>query len=517
MYKQIEKTERNKNRSVANAASQNKGDRKTSLGLVDNRPIQPLQFVIKNYTNINENNSVIESSNIQPLATDTCLSRTPNKFEKNVNPIQRFISKYSTSKRHELASEDQLQNLITQYLHIKGKGREAQIRQVIAELSAAPGWYSLNQVRCHLQKIEPDKIAFEHVFQEDIDRPLLPTGSSEKGIVDVTKRRQAIKNFSFTTVTTLVAQVVLSDGNSFNVELRNVSDLSNIPGSKYNRGHAEMILLRQIDSVLINNRTEPKKITITINNSPCEECTEDIICWAKKYKNSKIIIHYVNPYGTEPTTLDKMEESGISVFPFSVLDCIGSDTDDELSENDGQNISAKEKFLRYALKASEVQGKRKAVIPIKSGFQIESESSPFDESIEEEMPLKDVLHKSVLSEATRIGVDQCYDIGFADGTDNNCSIISIFKAADIDISSEGASIYRERLNINNDGDIDLTADVALNILNFVTEQTGKKYKLYVVYEGVPDEYHNPQHEVTEHADNGGSEPLFVFFAGTHFS
>lgn len=137
--------------------------------------------------------------------------------------------------------------------------------------------------------------------------------------------------------------------------------------------------------------------------------------------------------------------------------------------------------------------------------------------MEEDAPpsLRDVLHASVMSEAERIGADEFYEIGFADGTDHNCSIISIFKAAGVNISSEQAQIYRQSLNVGPDGDIDLTPATAQQILNLVTQQTGERYTLYVVHEDVSDD--NPRHGVTKLTDNGGGSSLFIFFAGTHFS
>ncbi len=138
--------------------------------------------------------------------------------------------------------------------------------------------------------------------------------------------------------------------------------------------------------------------------------------------------------------------------------------------------------------------------------------------VEDDLPTKEDLHKSVLSEAERFGADQFYEIGFADGTDNNCSIISIFKAAGVDISREEAAEYRQQLGITGGGNIDLTPQVAQNILNLVTARTQHRYTLYVVHEGVRQDPQAPAvHGVTTLAGNGGTSPLFIFFAGTHFS
>jgi hypothetical protein len=140
-----------------------------------------------------------------------------------------------------------------------------------------------------------------------------------------------------------------------------------------------------------------------------------------------------------------------------------------------------------------------------------------DAPLEEDAPpsLKDVLHASVMSEASRVGADEYYEIGFADGTDHNCSIISVFKSAGIDISSEQAQVYRQSLGVEPDEDIDLTPAMARQILDLVTQQTGTAYTLYVVHEDASDD--EPAHGVTKLTDNGGDNSLFIFFAGTHFS
>jgi hypothetical protein len=152
-----------------------------------------------------------------------------------------------------------------------------------------------------------------------------------------------------------------------------------------------------------------------------------------------------------------------------------------------------------------------------SGSSVEPQSVPHH--LHEGTPptLKDVLHRSVMSEAARFGADRSFNIGFADGTDHNCSIISIFKAAGVNISREDAQNYRRLLSIGLGGDNDLTPDMAKRILNLVTEKTNKRYTLYTVQQGAPDARGTPLHGVTELTNNDGANPLFLFFAGTHFS
>lgn len=174
-----------------------------------------------------------------------------------------------------------------------------------------------------------------------------------------------------------------------------------------------------------------------------------------------------------------------------------------------------EKLILEAKQRQRSQGSGSAVAGPRRGRGVTSSRQQLGE--EASLLLKNALHESVMSEAERFGADQFYEIGIADGTDRNCTIISIFKSADVDITREQAQEYRARLGIPPGGDIDLTPGIAVQILNFVSEHTGGNYTLYVVHEGVPNNNGEPQHDVTKHADNGGVSPLFIFFAGTHFS
>jgi hypothetical protein len=133
-----------------------------------------------------------------------------------------------------------------------------------------------------------------------------------------------------------------------------------------------------------------------------------------------------------------------------------------------------------------------------------------------------VFHDSVITEAQRIGVDRAFAIGHADGKDHNCTIISIFKAAGVDISTAEAIAYRQILirdcHVPRDGDIELTRDVATRILQLVTERTRDTYQLNEVHEDArDDEADAPRHALTALAENGGRRPIYIFFAGNHFS
>jgi hypothetical protein len=99
----------------------------------------------------------------------------------------------------------------------------------------------------------------------------------------------------------------------------------------------------------------------------------------------------------------------------------------------------------------------------------------------------------------------------------------VFSAAGVPISAEQAIIYRQQLaqtnNISLNGDIDLERhNLAQALLQLVTNVTNIGYTLYVVQEDARDEDEGGQHLVTPVAQTGnGGRPIFVFFAGTHFS
>lgn len=152
------------------------------------------------------------------------------------------------------------------------------------------------------------------------------------------------------------------------------------------------------------------------------------------------------------------------------------------------------------------------------GYASGNDEEEDDMQMEEELPDKHQLHESVLTEAERMGVDLTYDIGFADGTDHNCSIIAIYGAAGVELSGAEAADIRQELGITGSGDIDLTPQLALEILNKLKQRTGKNYTLHLLREEVrEDEYAEPDYAVDEYASTGGGLSIFIFFAGTHFS
>ena len=255
--------------------------------------------------------------------------------------------------------------------------------------------------------------------------------------------------------------------------------------------HAEDGLIEQMVEFIRKNEVDTTdiKVNLTINNFFCSysstrkhkkenNCLEEIIALQDKYHFARFHVYFQNTYGDASQMTEHIKElqrHGILVTAFT--------------------SSEKPPYINEILD---------------SESESDDEFQQMEEDEEEAESL--VMHKSVLSEADRIGASECYEIGFADGTDKNCSIISIFAAAGIKIIKEDAINYREALGIAPGIDIDLTPEVATKILNIITAITHQTYVLYVIYENT-----DHRHEVGEHATNGGGVPLFIFFAGTHFS
>ncbi len=159
------------------------------------------------------------------------------------------------------------------------------------------------------------------------------------------------------------------------------------------------------------------------------------------------------------------------------------------------------------------------------GFNPDHETGTEDQGIGEEdqeieMEMEEIsgeiLHESVLTEARKLGVTEYFDIGYVDGTDDNCLILSVFAAAGAELSaSEGKACRKhlaEEYGIDPAGYLTFTPDLGTVLLNLVTERTGVDYTLYAIQQAGENDY-----AVVPVAGSGGSTALFVFFHGVHFN
>ncbi|RKP46843.1 DUF4157 domain-containing protein [Trinickia fusca] len=132
------------------------------------------------------------------------------------------------------------------------------------------------------------------------------------------------------------------------------------------------------------------------------------------------------------------------------------------------------------------------------------------------------LHESVLAEARRIHADEAFMIGYADGTDDNCLLISVFKAAGLQLNASEAQQLRTQLVEERlcapVGYLDLNNPaLAARLLELLRQRTGESFTLYSVHE-VPASQGSTAYGVTPVAgDEGNLRKIYVFFAGVHFS
>ena len=116
--------------------------------------------------------------------------------------------------------------------------------------------------------------------------PTLPRGADDPA------RRQALRNFAFTSKTTLTAVVEPKD-----------AEAREFAAESSSGEHAEAILMKKLEqaheagTVALAPAT---KITITINNSPCPSCATALAAWANARGLTRITVFFANPYLQDP-------------------------------------------------------------------------------------------------------------------------------------------------------------------------------------------------------------------------
>jgi len=397
--------------------------------------------------------------------------------------------------------------------------------------------WSLAEIHTHFsgehKKLPPKDITQE--FNGDIRLPEKPNDQ---------------KNFLFTTRTRLNAKVKVGEKNYYTPEYTQ-SDKEH--AEEHLKAYLEALITKKDGKVDIANGT----LTITINNSPCfKKCSGILIDFKKAVWKGPMIIYFANPHGDIDSEFHvrrkEMFAAGITLRSFNPLAYINPSLIGEGDKKRFNDASARRKRARKLWSkehpsdvsdnsdndssAEELKPKRKKpklkakppspppstdVSEDESGGPVHDDdlfsiSTDSGNGVEEEIT-PEQFHESVLSEARRIGIDKDYDIGFADGTDHNCSILSIFDAGGRPLSkSEGIDIRNKlftKYGVPQEGDID-TEDkqTANHILQELTAITGQGYTLHGVQE---IEYGHETVEITRTGD--GARNIYVFFAGTHFS
>ena len=152
-------------------------------------------------------------------------------------------------------------------------------------------------------------------------------------------------------------------------------------------------------------------------------------------------------------------------------------------------------------------GHEEQLSPMEGGF-----SNEMDEEDDEDF--KTALIRSVQEHAEMHGVLEHFEVGHADGTDNNCSILSAFDAAGAPITPEAAQRYREGLYYRGlvpmVGPLDLTdGRIANAILQLVAQEVGDRQMVII-------RPHGGNYALTPVAGDG-ENMIFLYYSNGHFS
>lgn len=145
-----------------------------------------------------------------------------------------------------------------------------------------------------------------------------------------------------------------------------------------------------------------------------------------------------------------------------------------------------------------------------SGF----EDGDSTEMEEEDVDLRTALVNSVQQIAEEHGVLDHFEVGHADGREDNCSLLSAFAAAGVRISREQAQAYREEMyrlhGIPVSGKLDLAEKkIADAVLDLVRARVGDRAIVVIRPQGPGT------HALTQVAGTGPM--IFLFYASGHFS
>lgn len=485
------------------------------------------------------------SNDRNPIAGSTAVANNASKGISVPAPVQRKI-KFGVTKMYGKGAREinDIETLQSAVAEIFPRFKPAFIAEQIKEIVNDEETWSLANVYTHFSRLHknlpPKDITQE--FNGDIRLPEKPNDR---------------KNYLFTTRTRLNAKVKVGEKDYYTPEY-----------TQTDKEHAEEQLKRYLEELI--TRKDGKvdiasgKLIITINNSPCfKRCSGILITFKQETWKGEMIIYYANPHGNIDDEFHvrrkQMFAAGITLHSFNPLayidrSIIGEDdekrfrdastrrkrarklwrkehpsnaSDNSDSEHDSSDDDLKPERKKPKLKVKQTSPPPSPIVseeegeadysssPSHSDYSF-SQSERSDNEEEEEVP-KEEMHESVMSEAQRIGIDKHYTIGFADGTDHNCSILAMFASAGSPLNKEEGIRLRETLvqkyGIPEEGDIDIENKQAANqILQEVTAATGHGYTLYAVQE---IDYGHEAVEITRTGD--GAQKIYVFFAGTHFS
>jgi hypothetical protein len=175
---------------------------------------------------------------------------------------------------------------------------------------------------------------------------------------------------------------------------------------------------------------------------------------------------------------------------------------------------ASQSYNEAAADALRPRGPEQRLTPLSGEHAMEVQETE-DEQVER------VLRVGVQQIAQEHGVLRDFEVGHADGSDHNCSILSVFAAAGVDLTREEAEAYRAEIvtavGHTISGDIDLDTPtrsrddptVAHLLLRYLSRR-GRDCALYVLEADGPGRYRRTLR-------TGRGQEIHIFFAGAHFS
>ena len=210
----------------------------------------------------------------QPSAGSSLMSRPGQRAAGHTPVLQRKI-KYGPSKF--LPGVEKKKQLIEELVKRYGEDYRETIKDEVKQIEESKEDWTLYDVHLYFQRKKLPRYREVQFKGSAKSQPTLPTGSGEE------KRQAAVNQFSFNTVTRLVATI-----GSKQYEYRNDTK---------DQLHAEEQLM---EAVSAKDLKANPKIVITINNSPCvDKCAEKLAGWVMENELTHVTLFFANPYGTD--------------------------------------------------------------------------------------------------------------------------------------------------------------------------------------------------------------------------
>jgi hypothetical protein len=480
MYEQIEKPKANKSRAVANSIGQKKSGGQSIFQFSDNR---------------------------------TEIFMAPQE-----PPIQRALW---NKKEKRPFTEEEIKKIEDDAVLHYGEANRESIHNELIRLNAVPrrsssGEYGIDAIRRHINALRLRPSFPPHVVEglTSRDEPSRPLGDKAPETTregnrrsERERKREALRQWCFGTVTQLTALIYDDEtGQVIQVDTDSHSD-SELGGK--NSNHAEKNLIAYLNTL-------PKgftfsQITITINNSPCVDCTPDLINWKSANPGTKLVINFTMPFDPDnfKEYFDALTAAGIIIRPSNPLHVsdIASDTDDELGSSDdeeavrGKARAHNDRALGLIRKSKKIEKKEKGIKRNRLSDSDEQTSEPSNEA-------KEGVGKRSSSRSRRMETPaRLHNVS---GEGMNCLIRAVLYGAVGNIDETTVGLIRGHLMAQNVANDD-------NMLN-LAGVAGAIMITYMVSQNILDGtrgivVHTPtgRHDIL-----GGVNPIRLWLNGAHF-